>query len=84
MPARNAVVFVHGCFWHGHGCVRGKRTPVTNAAYWHAKIQRNRNRDRSASAALRRAGWRVLIVWECETRNPVQLGRRLTRFLETR
>lgn len=84
MPARDAIVFVHGCFWHGHGCARGKRQPTSNAPYWRAKIQRNRNRDRRASAALRCAGWRILIVWECQTRNSVQLGRQLTRFLETR
>lgn len=84
MPARNHVVFVHGCFWHGHGCARGRRKPATNSPYWRTKIRRNRNRDRRVCAALRRAGWRILIVWECQTRNPIQLGRRLARFLETR
>jgi DNA mismatch endonuclease (patch repair protein) len=84
MPSRRAVVFVHGCFWHGHGCARGRRRPVTNAPYWRAKIQRNRNRDRRTIAGLGRAGWRVLIVWECETRKPVELGQRLVRFLGIR
>lgn len=81
MPARGTVVFVHGCFWHGHTCARGKRKPITNAVYWQAKIERNQNRDRRSVAALRRSGWRVLVVWECETRKPAQLERRLTRFL---
>lgn len=81
MPARNAAVFVHGCFWHGHGCARGKRKPVTNAAYWRAKIQRNRNRDRRDCAALRRSGWRVRIVWECQAKDPIKLANRLSDFL---
>lgn len=84
MPARRSVVFMHGCFWHGHGCARGRRMPATNVAYWQTKIQRNRNRDRRTIAALCRAGWRVLVVWECETRNPVQVSRRLAHFIGTR
>lgn len=83
MPARRAVVFVHGCFWHGHGCLRGRRTPATNVAYWNAKIGRNRQRDRRTLAALRRLGWRVLVVWECQTRNPVKLADRLAAFVDT-
>jgi len=70
-PARQAVVFVHGCFWHGHDCKRGARTPKTNAAYWRSKIARNIARDERAVAALRAAGWRVRIVWECELKASV-------------
>ncbi len=75
------VVFVHGCFWHGHGCKRGARQPKDNAAYWRAKIARNRTRDVSAVRALRRAGWSVLVVWECETRSESALADKLQRFL---
>lgn len=81
MPARRAIVFVHGCFWHGHRCVRGRRKPATNSSYWQAKIQRNRNRDRRTCAALRRNGWRILVVWECETQEAFKLGRKLAFFL---
>jgi DNA mismatch endonuclease (patch repair protein) len=81
MPARGAVVLVHGCFWHGHWCPHGRRKPATNAAYWQAKITRNRLRDRRTIAALRRNGWRVLVVWECQTREPVELAERLSAFL---
>ncbi|MBU1385843.1 MAG: very short patch repair endonuclease [Alphaproteobacteria bacterium] len=65
MQGRRAVVFVHGCFWHGHDCARGARQPKANAAYWTAKIDRNRARDAASRAALETAGWRVVTVWEC-------------------
>jgi DNA mismatch endonuclease (patch repair protein) len=70
MKGRRVVVFVHGCFWHGHDCRRGARAPKANAAYWSAKIARNRARDAAAEAALREAGWRVITVWECGQRDP--------------
>jgi DNA mismatch endonuclease (patch repair protein) len=59
------TVFVHGCFWHGHGCKRCY--PVkSNAEFWERKIERNQVRDAASEVALKRRGWRVLIVWECE------------------
>lgn len=64
--ALKLAIFVHGCFWHGHGCKRGARSPRANAAYWAAKIARNRARDRRNAAALRKAGWRVITLWDCE------------------
>ena len=65
MSGRRVAVFVHGCFWHGHDCARGARQPKANAAYWTAKIGRNRARDRQTLQALQGAGWRVVTVWEC-------------------
>ena len=65
-PKHGAVLFVHGCFWHGHGCKRGRRQPKTNAAYWREKIAKNKARDSNNLDALNALGWRVLIVWECE------------------
>jgi DNA mismatch endonuclease (patch repair protein) len=70
MKGRGAAVFVHGCFWHGHDCPRGARKPKANAAYWTAKIERNRARDSAARAALEASGWRVVTVWECEMKAP--------------
>ena len=70
MKGRRAVVFVHGCFWHGHDCPRGARQPKANAAYWAGKIGRNRDRDATARAALEAAGWRVVTVWECGMKAP--------------
>lgn len=78
----NKVVFVHGCFWHGHDCKRGARQPKDNAAYWCAKIERNRARDLSSLRALKGDGWSALVIWECETRDEAALTRRLRAFLE--
>lgn len=78
---RRRAIFVHGCFWHGHDCKRGARAPKTNADYWRAKIARNRARDNAALAALEAAGWRALIVWECEMKDEAALARRLAAFL---
>ena len=76
MKGRRTVVFVHGCFWHGHDCRRGARAPKANAADWTAKIKRNRQRDAAAVAALRAQNWRVVTVWECDMRAP-DFARRL-------
>ena len=81
MPARRRIVLVHGCFWHGHACARGRRAPVTNARYWQMKIERNRARDTRTLRALRRAGWRVLVVWECQIHDRARLAERLAKFL---
>jgi DNA mismatch endonuclease (patch repair protein) len=78
---RRRAIFVHGCFWHGHDCRRGARAPKTNAAYWRAKIARNVARDAAAQDALRRAGWAVLIVWECALRDEAALRVTLDTFL---
>jgi DNA mismatch endonuclease, patch repair protein len=65
LPRHNAVVFVHGCFWHGHqGCRRGK-LPKSNTAYWTDKIQKNRERDARVQDDLLARGWRVFCVWTC-------------------
>lgn len=79
--ALRKVIFVHGCFWHGHDCKRGARQPKTNAAYWRTKIARNRERDAATRTTLRREGWSVLTIWECETRDDAALKRKLARFL---
>lgn len=70
MQGRRTVLFVHGCFWHGHDCPRGSRKPKTNADYWAAKIGRNRARDAEVRARLEADGWRILTVWECDMRAP--------------
>jgi DNA mismatch endonuclease, patch repair protein len=81
-PGRRKVIFVHGCFWHGHGCRRGARAPKTNAAYWQAKIARNQARDAAALAALAQGGWRALVVWECEVCATDGLRAKLSHFLQ--
>ena len=70
MQGRRTVVFVHGCFWHGHDCARGSRKPRANADYWTAKLARNVARDRQVVAKLTNDGWRVVTVWECGLKAP--------------
>lgn len=70
---RRAVVFVHGCFWHGHGCPMCK-APATRPEFWATKIAANRARDLAAIGRLGEAGWRVLVVWECALRGPARLA----------
>jgi DNA mismatch endonuclease, patch repair protein len=63
LPDVRAVLFVQGCFWHGHGC--RSRTPRTNRAYWVTKLARNRRRDRRVRRMLNSLGWTVVVIWEC-------------------
>jgi DNA mismatch endonuclease (patch repair protein) len=81
---RKKVVFVHGCFWHGHTCRAGRNRPTSNREYWDSKLEKNMRRDRIASAKLRRQGWSVLSIWECQTRKEKSLAHRLTSFLDTK
>lgn len=76
-----SVVFVHGCFWHGHRCKRGARVPKTNVEYWTEKISRNRIRDVRTRIRLRKLGWRVFTVWECQLKSESTIERKLKDFL---
>lgn len=67
-----AVVFVHGCFWHAHGCALS-RLPATRQDFWKQKLEGNAARDHRVADALRAAGWRVLVIWECALRGPSRL-----------
>jgi DNA mismatch endonuclease (patch repair protein) len=80
-PRLRKVVFVHGCFWHGHDCARGARVPVQNRDYWTQKVARNKARDESVPASLKLLGWKSLVIWECETKGLGKVEKRLKRFL---
>lgn len=80
-PSRRKVVFVHGCYWHGHEGCRRANTPKTNAGFWSAKIEANRARDARNLARLEAAGWQSLIVWECELGDPDRVVQRSRVFL---
>ncbi len=80
LPSRKKVIFVHGCFWHQHDCAFS-HVPKSNLSYWAPKLLRNQARDREHLKALRAAGWRPLVLWECQLNKPEQLLRRLTKFL---
>ena len=66
LPRHKIVIFVHGCFWHQHHCKRGNRMPAQNRAYWKAKLARNVARFKQQRRELRKLGWRVIVVWECQ------------------
>jgi DNA mismatch endonuclease, patch repair protein len=80
------VIFVHGCFWHRHKGCRNCTTPTKNRAFWVTKLEGNAARDGAQRRTLRRLGWRVAVVWECETEEPravERFGKRLVKFLNT-
>ena len=77
---KSKIIFVHGCFWHGHACPKG-RLPKSRLEYWEPKIDRNRHRDRCTEDALRLRGWDVLTVWQCELKDLHSLRCRLSAFL---
>lgn len=68
LPKHRVVIFVHGCFWHRHEECANFRLPRTNSEFWQEKIGRNVDRDTASVKELRNRGWRVLVIWECETR----------------
>ncbi|EKM96329.1 DNA mismatch endonuclease Vsr [Stutzerimonas nosocomialis] len=70
LPRLRTCIFVHGCFWHRHAGCRYAVLPKTRPEFWAAKLEGNAARDRHAVAALRAAGWRVIVVWECDLRKP--------------
>jgi len=81
LPRYGKVIFVHGCFWHGHKrCPRSMR-PATNKSFWNKKLDANIERDKHIRNELRRMGWKLLVVWQCETHNPEKLLGKLERFL---
>jgi len=80
-PKYRKIIFVHGCFWHGHNqCKRGKR-PETNTDFWNTKINKNITRDINAQKSLLDSGWSVTVVWECEIADIKGLQDRLKAFL---
>jgi len=79
--SRRKVIFVHGCFWHKHRCRHGSIAPASNTDYWSKKLERNRLRDRKNVFQLKKEGWKVLVLWECSTKNLPSLEKRLTAFL---
>lgn len=82
LPKHRKIVMVHGCFWHGHrSCRKGQNRPSSNKRFWDRKIRGNAERDKRNVAELRRLGWNVLTVWECETRNQDRLARKLLNFM---
>jgi len=80
---RKKVIFVHGCFWHGHDCKEGVRKPKSNKDYWLLKIAANKKRDADRLEVLKNKDWAVLTVWECELRKEKELAGKLLSFLSS-
>ena len=81
LPKYSTVIFVNGCFWHGHDCPRGK-LPQSNKEFWLANIEKNRKRDQQNLIALESLGWHVVIVWTCETTSVAKLTELGNRLVE--
>ena len=81
-PSRQKVIFVNGCFWHGHKCSKGKKRPHTNADYWNGKIDRTKVRDKQNKVKLKKLGWKALTVWECQIKYVQKLSANLNDFLQ--
>jgi DNA mismatch endonuclease (patch repair protein) len=82
LPRKRKIIFVHGCFWHRHPRCHKATTPETRRDFWALKFSRNVERDKQQQRELKRMGWRVLVVWECETRNLERLRNRLSCEME--
>lgn len=80
LPRHKTVVFVHGCFWHRHKGCKDATLPKTRRDFWRTKLEGNAVRDRAKHRSVRHLGWRVIVVWECETAKPEQLTLRLGRL----
>jgi DNA mismatch endonuclease (patch repair protein) len=76
------VIFVHGCFWHRHADCVLARLPKSRLDFWMSKLEGNKKRDENSNRALRREGWKVLTIWECQLKSPARLGVRIRRFLD--
>lgn len=82
LPKYRTVVFVHGCFWHRHRGCKNCTTPTSNRWFWAKKLEGNAARDRVNERTLRRAGWRVVLIWECNTEKPEMLRARMVKLLK--
>ena len=82
-PRHRLAVFVHGCFWHRHEGCRNAYMPKSRVEFWTEKFTGNVARDKRNEEALRNLGWRTLVIWECETRNAENIGRRLAECIRS-
>ena len=77
------VIFVHGCFWHGHENCKNARVPKSNVEFWKNKIERNKQRFNEVAGQLRAQGWKVVVIWECETKDTKKLLSLLKNKIKT-
>ena len=84
LPKYRTVVFVHGCFWHRHPGCKFAYSPKSRVGFWKKKFEENVLRDRTVTRLLRRSGWSVITIWECEVANLSRVARRLTLSMSRR
>jgi DNA mismatch endonuclease (patch repair protein) len=80
-PGRGKIIFIHGCFWHRHGPCKNTRLPKSRLDFWLPKLEGNRARDAANRRLLRRLGWEVLVIWECQLKNLVRTAEKINMFL---
>ncbi len=83
LNGKKKVIFVNGCFWHGHDCKAGRNIPVSRMDYWLPKLQANKKRDQRNISELKHLGWDILIIWECEVKESSSLAYYLSQFMES-
>jgi len=81
-PKRKKVIFINGCFWHRHSCKKGRSMPATRKNFWKQKFKRTIERDKKNKSELKKLGWKVLVIWECQTKTPEKIITKLKTFLE--
>ncbi|MGI9056416.1 MAG: very short patch repair endonuclease [Pyrinomonadaceae bacterium] len=83
LPKYETVIFVHGCFWHQHENCRKARRPTSNVEFWNEKLDKNIERDKQKESELKKAGWKILTIWDCEIKVEITLIKRINRVLES-
>ena len=81
LPKHKKIIFVHGCWWHRHNCKFGRRSPKSRLKYWLPKLAANKTRDKENRRKLQTLGWKILIIWECQTKKIQTLTKKLKAFL---
>ncbi|MBN1391270.1 MAG: DNA mismatch endonuclease Vsr [Sedimentisphaerales bacterium] len=81
-PKRKKVIFINGCFWHRHSCKKGRSMPITRKKFWQQKFIRTIERDKKNKRELENLGWKILIIWECQTKKPEKLINKISNFLK--
>lgn len=81
-PKRKKVIFINGCFWHRHTCKKGRSMPDTRKKFWQQKFKRTIERDKQNYKALKKLGWKVFVIWECQIKKPEKLIGKISKFLK--
>jgi DNA mismatch endonuclease (patch repair protein) len=80
-PKRKKVIFINGCFWHRHSCKKGRSMPATRKKFWQQKFDETIKRDKKNKRELKKLGWKVLVIWECQIKKPEKLISKISKFL---